>query len=305
MRTPQIGDRTLSAEWLHAVDRAMRQKINPDPLSHFVREGAGNMRFAASTSADEPYHFLVETDTATTVKVHAGYWTRCAGNVETTVDMGIDDDDTSRDADDFLTVTVSGSGWIILTIDDALTPTTLTASWTSSATTAFPTGPSKCTVRALAYVTVTSSVVSAVDMLYYGGDIKDFILVPDATMPTPTQRSLDYAVDKTGEIDGWTAGTLTSRATVPPYDKILVRSLASGIPATTYSQLLQITALINVRWDSGLNAIMGTPVTFWAIDPTVGAEYVLVQAADCTVTTEREGDINDNQQVYVVPPIIP
>jgi len=26
----------------------MRQKINPDPLSHFVREGAGNMRFAAS-----------------------------------------------------------------------------------------------------------------------------------------------------------------------------------------------------------------------------------------------------------------
>jgi len=80
------------------------------------------------TSYRSRYHFQVEVVTATTVKVRAGQWIRLAADGVTAVPLSVDAG-TSSDRDDFKTLTLSGSGtnYIVLTLNDALSPSTLTA----------------------------------------------------------------------------------------------------------------------------------------------------------------------------------
>jgi hypothetical protein len=153
--------------------RVVRSQIAPgvSETTHGTVQQLSRLRIRPPCAAQ--VHFQVVQTGDTTVKVHGGMWTRSVGGTEYNVFLV--GDSTGLYA--FLTanITFSASGFGVLTLDDPLHPTKITAAYSATA----PSGDEKLTSREIFYVTVTGGKITNIEPCYRGGDIVDFILKPD------------------------------------------------------------------------------------------------------------------------------
>ena len=140
----------------------------------YLQQGTG---LPVLTRFPKPFHFQVTTDpdTNTAVRVAAGRHTRTSDSTQKTVLLSVDSG-TSGDETLYKTVTgFSGSSttyYVTLTLDNSVTPTTLTA---GKATTTYPTGDTDATVKVIAKVVTNSdSIIDTIQQYYEGGDIDDW-----------------------------------------------------------------------------------------------------------------------------------
>lgn len=149
------------------------------------------------TKAADKHHFQVVQAGTTSVFVRAGPAIRLAAGTKVVVAMGVDGPATSTSYDSYLTLTgITTTTHIVTDLDDAITPTTLTASSTGSG--AYPSGETTLTRRVLAKVTCAAGVITAIEQ-YERGAWLDFWAQPDGV-------SLGYqATDKDLEINGYQA----------------------------------------------------------------------------------------------------
>jgi len=158
-RDPAQGGPILP--WAEEVQKALRQRQ--------TREAVRPSRANRNTYRKR-YHFQVEAISKTQVIVRAGRWVRVNGTTRYSVPLTTDGG-TSEDRDEYKTLTLSGSGtnYIVLTLDDSGEPTTLTASVETSAPSA-----TDLTVRQIAHVGATSGeFAGAVVQDWTGGNIID------------------------------------------------------------------------------------------------------------------------------------
>lgn len=128
----------------------------------------------------EDLHFRCEQVGAAVVRVHSGKWSRTAGDAETTVSMGVDAG-TAGEYSGYKDVTITADTcWIIVSLDNALLPTTLTASKVDTTFPAEAVGVGSLK-RVLAKVTSNATGgtgggrgITAIEQLHLG-DIKDFV----------------------------------------------------------------------------------------------------------------------------------
>lgn len=160
----------------------------------------GQRRFIPFDIPDFQHHFRITQASSTSISVHAGTWSRRSHTDQVTVLMGIDGSLTSGAYADVLTITgLTATRWIILTLDNSLNPTTLTA----SAVAAYPTADGTKVKFVLGKVTCASSVISAIEQYWTGGDIEDYYQVLDAASlgfnSTDEAEIKDFLVTTTGE----------------------------------------------------------------------------------------------------------
>lgn len=164
------------------VDDALQWEDQFNPKDH-LGVGAGTI-FEDSqgpvelASHPKPFHFQVirDPDTPTTsVRVRGGRHTRTSDSTQKTVALSVDSG-SAGSWDSYKEVTgfnaASTTYYVTLTLDNSVTPTTLTA---GKATTTYPAGDTDATVKVIAKVTTNAdSEIDFIEQYYDGGDVDDW-----------------------------------------------------------------------------------------------------------------------------------
>jgi len=165
IREQEVGDPQVDTDNFNRLVQAANanSRLFFDPQFFDVRETNGG-RFVTLRQAWQEYdHFRIEGWDQTSVIVRGGRWNADGGHADLTVDSG-----TSNDAEDYKTLTsITADRFIVLTVDDADTPTLLTASADPTYPAAGTAGLKWCIGKA----TTSASKIVRVEQ-YWTGDIR-------------------------------------------------------------------------------------------------------------------------------------
>ncbi len=170
---------TLQAGWFNTVANILNDITG---VGCHIEKPGGGQGYGWQIVVDEAggalsqYHFKVELESVSTVKVYGGNWKRHAHGVETSLNYAGE------------SVEITGTTYLILKLDNNLAPAAI--SLDASATDA---ADDDNVVKVLAKCTLGTGDSIEIENYWTGGDITDFYLVPDND--EGTRKSLDYHVD--------------------------------------------------------------------------------------------------------------
>ena len=193
--------------WCGDIVRAIaRSRLVADNAT--LREQNGIL----SAIPDFPPQFKVEQIDDTSVFVRGGIAGRWDGASSATVSLTVDGAGTNGTGLEALTISsITASQWIQIAVDDAYTPTTLTASATGG--TAIP-ASNDGTVIPVAYIYCEDSVIVRIFQAHTGPWYLPAPVDPDA-------KSLDRNTDSQAEIKGWAAPP--AGGAVAATDRLIIR----------------------------------------------------------------------------------